>query len=110
MTSTAHRRTYTEHIHPTPHTHQPVTHVRSALDGAPSDVPCCSRTWRTWRTWRIVGSPPPRGRLADKPQLNVGWWGLATRPVGGYMNPQGELHITYYLRAGKDKQSTASRT
>jgi len=35
------------HIHNTStplhtHTHQPVTHVRSALDGTPSDVPCCS--------------------------------------------------------------------
>ena len=51
MTSTAHRRTYTQHIHPTPHTHthQPVTHVRSALDGAPSDVPCCSSVSSTGR-------------------------------------------------------------
>eukprot|EP00966_Prymnesium_polylepis_P215239 4984811-Prymnesium_polylepis.1 len=31
-------RTYTPHIH----THRPVTHVPSALEGAPSDVPCCS--------------------------------------------------------------------
>eukprot|EP00966_Prymnesium_polylepis_P229033 5300373-Prymnesium_polylepis.1 len=29
----SHNPWYTQHIHPTPHTHQPVTHVRSARMG-----------------------------------------------------------------------------
>eukprot|EP00966_Prymnesium_polylepis_P082155 1903005-Prymnesium_polylepis.1 len=37
-----HADAHTHHTSTDPHTPQPVTHVRSAPEGAPSDVPCCS--------------------------------------------------------------------